>query len=561
MPLPSTQSNATFLAPARSVAMFELPRYNIRGGQCFGIFLAVLLTVLFAYTASAHAQQSVLEAAQPTGEQLGERDLQALEELIVVLESETGRQDLIENLKTILEARRAEMSGKSGDQSNGDASGDQGNESEITDISAVLGIQELANEALSQYKAWLQTTGIQFDTATSIGVIVCLVLGWILIMYVLNVLTRRLASSMEASSLFKHGGQSRLRRYTKYSRVFLQVSATVCTVYLILVTLNVDIRSFGDGTSIQSILTAVTSVGIVVFLAILVYEAINLGLSKLANRGSNRLQTVVPLLRNVLTISIVVFVTLVALSELGIDIVPLLAGAGVLGIAVGFGAQTLVKDLLSGIIIIVEDLFQVGDWVALGGSEGTVENITFRKVDLRDLGGAVHTVPFGSIDTVRNLTKDYSFAVLEIGVAYREDTDVVSEEISSVAAELREDDDFSSSILEDLQIMGIDALGDSAVVIKVRFKTKAGEQWTIAREMRRRVKQRFDETGIEIPFPHQTIYFGTPKSERAPPAIVRLVGDDGAAEKPAGQPNETADIKPSERTAKERLGDDATNDD
>lgn len=239
-------------------------------------------------------------------------------------------------------------------------------------------------------------------------------------------------------------------------------------------------------------------------------------------RSSTRTRTALVLARNVAFVTLCVIGGMVILSELGLDIGPLLAGAGVIGIAIGFGAQHLVQDVITGLFNLVEDSFAVGDVVDLGGKAGVVEAVTIRTVRLRDLGGNVHTIPFSAIAVVTNMTKDFSFASFEIGVAYRESADEVMQVIKQVAEDLRRDRAFRRVILEPMEMLGLDAFADSAVIIKCRLKVRPGSQWMIGREFKRRLKNRFDELGIEIPFPHQTIYFGEDRSGSAPPAHVVL---------------------------------------
>nr|WP_277602523.1 mechanosensitive ion channel family protein [Parahaliea mediterranea] len=221
---------------------------------------------------------------------------------------------------------------------------------------------------------------------------------------------------------------------------------------------------------------------------------------------------------------LVLFAGMVLLSEVGINVVPLLAGAGVLGIAIGFGAQTLVKDFLTGFTIIAEDLVHIGDVVTVGGRTGEVMRLTIRKIELRALDGTVHTVPFSEISVVDNLTKDYSYYMLNVGIAYREDTDAVVDCLLEVDRALREDRGFSHLILEPLEVLGVDRFGDSAVVIKARSKTRPHDKWTVGREFNRRMKYAFDERNIEIPFPHQTLYIGEDKHGR-PQAAARALLD------------------------------------
>ena len=236
----------------------------------------------------------------------------------------------------------------------------------------------------------------------------------------------------------------------------------------------------------------------------------------------SRSKTLLPLLRKAILIALIVFGGLIILAELGVDIAPLLAGAGVLGLAVGFGSQALVRDIITGLFILIEDTIAVGDVVTVGGHTGVVEDLSIRTIKLRDVGGTVHTVPFGDVTTVENLTKDYSFALLDIGVAYREDTDVVSKILEEVSADLQKDEVWGRRIIEPIQVMGVHELSDSAVIIRSRIKTQPIMQWGVKREFFRRMKKRFDAEGIEMPFPHRTLYFGENKDGSAPPAQVLI---------------------------------------
>jgi small conductance mechanosensitive channel len=199
---------------------------------------------------------------------------------------------------------------------------------------------------------------------------------------------------------------------------------------------------------------------------------------------------------------------LVILKEFGVEVAPILASAGVVGLAVGFGAQNLVRDVIAGFFIILENQIRVGDVAIVNGTGGLVEHINFRTTVLRDLAGVVHIFPNGSISTLSNLTTEWSAYVFDIGVAYGEDTDQVVEIIREVGRTMREDIKFGRSILEDIDIFGVDKFADSAVIIKGRIKTKPIKQWEVGREFLRRIKYAFDANDIEIPFPHRSIYFG-----------------------------------------------------
>ncbi len=231
---------------------------------------------------------------------------------------------------------------------------------------------------------------------------------------------------------------------------------------------------------------------------------------------SNRSRTLLTIGRNFLFVIIWVTGGMLALGELGVNLAPLLAGAGVIGLAVGFGSQQLVQDIITGFFILVEDTIAVGDVADLGGKNGVVEAVSLRTVRLRAYDGQVHTIPYSTISTISNLTKDYSYYVFDVGVAYREDADRVMAVMAEVGAELQRDRAFRRLILQPLEIAGVDRFADSAVVIKARFKTRPLQQWTVGREYNRRLKRRFDELGIEIPFPQRTVHFaGAPEPAAA----------------------------------------------
>ena len=221
-----------------------------------------------------------------------------------------------------------------------------------------------------------------------------------------------------------------------------------------------------------------------------------------------RAHTISAILRNFSTVVIAVIFGLMLLEELNINTTPILTSLGVIGVALGFGAQRLVGDLLSGFFHIFENQIRVGDVAIINGTGGLVQEIRLRTTVLRGLDGTVHVFRNGAIDSLSNMTKDFSYFLLELGVAYKEDTDRVCDVVRQVAAGMQADEAFGKSILEPVEILGVDDFGDSAVVIKLRIKTIPIKQWEVGREFRRRLKYRLDQEGIEIPFPHQTIYFG-----------------------------------------------------
>lgn len=222
-----------------------------------------------------------------------------------------------------------------------------------------------------------------------------------------------------------------------------------------------------------------------------------------------RVSTLTGLLFTLSLVAVWAIVAVIVLDQIGLDIAPILAGAGIVGLAVGFGAQNLVRDLIGGFFLVLEDQVRVGDVAVVNGTGGLVEAITFRTIVLRDLAGVVHVVPNGAIITLANMTKDWSGYVIDVGVAYKEDTDRVVEIMAEVADELRQDARYGSFILEPIEIFGVDDFKESEVTIKARLKTLPIQQWTVGREYRRRLKKAFDARGIEIPFPHRSLYMGS----------------------------------------------------
>lgn len=242
--------------------------------------------------------------------------------------------------------------------------------------------------------------------------------------------------------------------------------------------------------------------------------------------GQKRAATLESVVGYVARITIWILAGLMLLKALGIQIGPILAAAGIIGVAVGFGAQTLVEDVISGFFILLEDQVRVGDVVEVSGKSGFVERVNLRMIVLRDLSGNVHYVRNSTIRTVTNMTKEFSYYVFDIGVAYREDVDEVIDIMKDVGRQLRQDPEYAGEIMDDLEVFGLDQFGDSSIVIKARFKTKPIKQWYVGREYNRRLKAAFDEQDIEIPFPHVTVYMGEDKDGTAPPMNVQVT-DEG----------------------------------
>ena len=232
---------------------------------------------------------------------------------------------------------------------------------------------------------------------------------------------------------------------------------------------------------------------------------VNRGAGLDALERAKRAKTLGSLVKNVATALVVGVAILMVLRELGIDIAPVLAGAGVAGLAIGFGAQTLVRDIISGFFLILEDQVRVGDVAAINGQGGLVEAINLRTIVLRDSEGTVHVFPNGAINTLANRSKDFSFYVIDLGISYREDPDRVTGVLREIGASMQADDRYGPMILAPIEVFGVNAFGDWAVQLQFRIKTVPQKQWEVGRELRRRILKVFEERGIEIPFPERFV--------------------------------------------------------
>ncbi|MCS3903081.1 small conductance mechanosensitive channel [Methylohalomonas lacus] len=273
--------------------------------------------------------------------------------------------------------------------------------------------------------------------------------------------------------------------------------------------------------------TALT-VAIILLVAMLIWIGLASWIEHRLNPDSGRGEptarekTLLTIFRNAVAIAMIIMTLMIVLAEIGINIGPLLAGAGVLGLAIGFGAQKLVQDIITGVFIQMENAINAGDVVTAGGITGTAEKLTIRSLGIRDLSGTYHLIPFSSVDSVSNYMRDFAYHVGEYGVAYREDTDEVIVKLREAFAELVADPAQRENVIGDLEVHGVTALADNSVNIRVRIKTLPGVQWAVGREYNRLVKRHLDAAGIEIPFPHMTLYFGEDKDGSAPVAPIRL---------------------------------------
>jgi len=269
------------------------------------------------------------------------------------------------------------------------------------------------------------------------------------------------------------------------------------------------------------------SVGAVLLVAFVIWVAMTSWVDYRLNPefgtvATAREKTLLTLARNAFTIALFVITLMFVLSEIGLDIAPLLASAGVLGLAIGFGAQKLVQDIITGIFIQFENAMNVGDVVTAGSTTGVVEKLTIRSVSLRDVSGTYHLIPFSSVDMVSNFMRDFGYFVCDMGVAYRENIAEVKQAMHDAFDMLRADPEQAAKIMDDLEWFGVNSFGDSAVVVRARIKCQPGTQWGVGREYNGYLKQIFDERNIEIPFPHQTIFLGESKQGATQPFHVRM---------------------------------------
>lgn len=443
-----------------------------------------------------------------------------IERVINTIEEPASRKALVEDLEVLLEAKK-ETSGQA---------------DEVFDATDLW---QWAVESMTG--AWQTITRIDprhivISSVLSIAVIAgALAIRW-LVLRGLQRLYQRLASNVRESDEV-----SLPTMVTRTISLILFIVAVGILLQIWGVDVSMLLKTDMGGRFAETLL----SIGFILVATVVLWHASDIVVQRMLRLGSSgldqerrarRLDTLVPLLRSITQITIGILAGLLILSELGINIGPLLAGAGILGLAVGFGAQTLVKDLITGVTILLEDAASVDDVIETAGHIGKVEDMRIRVIQLRDLEGIVHILPYSEVTTIKNYTKDYSYYLFDVGVAYREDPDEVIEVLTKLSDEFCEDEDYKSMILEPLEILGVDRFDDSAVVVRARIKTTPKERWTVGRAFNRRIKKRFDEEGIEIPFPHTTLYMGEPKSGQAAPMPLTFAEkEEKILEKLAGQ--------------------------
>lgn len=349
--------------------------------------------------------------------------------------------------------------------------------------------------------------GIAFLVQATILSVILLLVVRLADQFVREVFNRSFALSDDLKRMMP-GLESRANRYLPVLQRTLLVGVYLVGASSLLQIWGFDMIGWVSEGSGRTVMAGAFKILIIVVVSALLSELVNLAIEHYLReqdyRGkriyhSGRIRTLLPMLRNAFRITLGVIILLVVLSQIGVDIAPLLAAAGVVGLAVGFGAQTLVKDIITGVFILLEDTIAIGDVVDLGGHAGVVEGMTIRTIRLRDGTGTVHTVPFSAVTIVENKTKDFSYATFDLTVDYREDLDGVLEAIKDVGTEIAKDSSFRYGIIGPLEVIGVDAFQSSGVLVKARIKTRPMSQWDVMRAFNLRLKRLFDERGLRFP--------------------------------------------------------------
>jgi len=333
---------------------------------------------------------------------------------------------------------------------------------------------------------------------------------------VLKALTERIAPKSEGVPMRRVS----IGRWTmRVARIVIFVGAII----LIMRLWGFDFSTLRD-SPIYAVFSVLGRIALILILALAAIELGQLGIRRAFDRvaaharnprRAAQIRTLGPLLSGLATTIVVIIGAMMTLSEVGVEIGPLLAGAGIVGLAVGFGAQTIVKDFLTGLFLIIEDAVSVGDIIGVGDVGGVVEEMSLRTIKLRDFDGTLHIFPYSEAQVIHNRSKGFAFAVLDLSIDYTSNITKALEVMKTVGDEMRRDPEFTSMMLDDIEIVGVDQLADSAVMLKARIRTFPGKQFSIRREYLKRVKIAFDAAGIEIPFPHMKLIPPRPDSDSA----------------------------------------------
>ena len=362
-------------------------------------------------------------------------------------------------------------------------------------------------------------------TAMLRGVIVVLLVGVgtrILQTELHGVMNRALHPGPAVSARYP-GLEARLALYHPVLAVLVRLLVLLTGLVLVLELLGVGVIGWATGSALgQRLLSGIATIGFTLMAALVVWEGVNAAIQRHLIRLSRdghlaraaRLRTLMPLLRTTLSVAVGVVAGLTVLSQIGLDVAPLLAGAGIIGVAIGFGSQKLVQDLITGIFLLLENAMQVGDWVTVSGLSGSVENLSVRTIRLRAADGSVHIIPFSSVTSVTNTNRGLGNAAVAVTLAYAEDTDKAGAELKAIAAAMRREGDFATMMLSELQLWGVDRLDGAAATLAGQIPCTASGRWPVQREFNRRVKQRFQELGIALYNPSQSWLMTVPA---APP--------------------------------------------
>lgn len=361
----------------------------------------------------------------------------------------------------------------------------------------------LADEA-SNFVQHLSTLGPE-DIAVRGGWTLAIIAGAIALLWLLRFglrfAARLLSPKQEKDAASAKASRRNVGSWTMIAARFI---VAIIAAGWILYIWGFDVRTGALGR----VLAVIWRIGFIVMIAMAFSEVAGYAIARLLQRNAKRSQdirraaqmrTLAPVLTGVMHSLIGAIALMMVLSEAGLDIGPMIAGAGILGIAIGFGAQSLVKDFLTGVFFIVEDIVSVGDIVRIGDSGGLVEAMTLRTIRLRDFDGTLHIFPYGEAQVVHNMTKTFSFYAFNISISYSSDVNTALQVMRDVGDQMHHEPPYRDSILEPIEVVGVDALADSGVVVKARIKTKPGQQWGVGREYLRRIKLAFDQNGVEIP--------------------------------------------------------------
>ncbi len=341
----------------------------------------------------------------------------------------------------------------------------------------------------------------------------------------------------------------RAARYYPVLRAGISLAMSLAGLLVLLELSGVSSIGWLLGTTLgRQMFSAAVSIIITLGVAVVAWEGANVAFDRHLDRLSRqaqlarvtRIRTLLPMLRTALAIAILLVVGLTTLSQIGVNIAPLLAGAGIVGVAIGFGSQKLVQDLITGLFLLLEDAMQVGDWVTLAGVSGTVETLSIRTIRLRAGDGSMHIIPFSSVTMVNNTNRGQGNASVSVTVAAREDTDAVGEVLKAIVADMRQDPAFKPMILGDLQLWGVDKIDGSSATLAGQIVCTAGGRWGVQREFNRRYKKRFAELGIEIPNPTQTLLL----RQEPPPAPASPSAQAASASRDEGQTTATVAASP-----------------